>query len=63
MWPQRNFGECCAVPDFDAWHFVQNEYYLTDSESEWDEFYANDGDLRKDEIIASWDKIFDTDHQ
>ena len=50
------------LSDFDAWHFVQNEHYLADSESEWDDFYANDGDLRKDEIIASWDKIFDMDH-
>ena len=50
------------LSDFDAWHFVQNEYYLADSESEWDDFYANDGDQRKEEIIASWDKIFDMDH-
>ena len=50
------------LSDFDAWHFVQNEHYLADSESEWDDFYANDGDQRKEEIIASWDKIFDMDH-
>lgn len=50
------------LSDFDAWHFVQNEHYLADSESKWDDFYANDGDQRKEEIIASWDKIFDMDH-
>ena len=50
------------LSDFDAWHFVQNEHYLADSESDWNDFYANDGDQRKEEIIASWDKIFDMEH-
>ena len=50
------------LSDFDAWHFVQSEHYLADSESDWDKFYTNNGDQRRDEIIASWDKIFDMDH-
>ena len=45
--------------DFDAWHFVLSKHYIADGEQDWDDFYANDSDHRNDEIVASWDKIFD----
>ena len=47
------------LSDFDAWHFVLANHYIADGEQDWDDFYANDGDHRTDETIASWDKIFD----
>lgn len=47
------------LSDFDAWHSVLNNCYIADNEKDWDDFYANDSDRRTDEIIASWDKVFD----
>lgn len=47
------------LSDFDAWHVVLNNHYLADNEQDWDDFYTNDGDHRTDEIIASWNKVFD----
>ena len=49
------------LSDFDAWHFVLGNDYIADNEQDWDGFYANDGDHRISEIVASWDKIFDMD--
>ena len=47
------------LSDFDAWHFVLANHYIADGEQDWDNFYANDGDHRTGETIASWDKVFD----
>lgn len=47
------------LSDFDEWHCVLGNHYIADGEQDWDDFYANDGDRRRDEIVASWDKIFD----
>lgn len=47
------------LSDFDAWHFVLANHYIADSEQDWDDFYANGGESKTDEIIASWDKVFD----
>ena len=47
------------LSDFDAWHFVLSKHYIADGEQDWDDFYANSGDHRIDETVASWDKIFD----
>lgn len=46
------------LSNFDDWHIVLNNCYLADNEQGWDDFYANNGDQRTDEIIASWDKLF-----
>ena len=47
------------LSDFDDWHIILAKNYIADNEQDWDDFYANDGDHRTDEIIASWDKVFD----
>lgn len=47
------------LSDFDAWHFVLANHYIADGEQDWEDFYANGGDRRTDEVIASWDKVFD----
>lgn len=47
------------LSDFDAWHFVLANHYIADSEQDWDDFYANGGESKTDEIIASWNKVFD----
>lgn len=47
------------LSDFDAWHIVLNQHYMADNEQDWDTFYANGGDHRTDEIVKSWEKIFD----
>lgn len=52
-------SEDFLLSDFDDWHSVLCGHCISDNEHEWDRFYANDGGNGKDEIIASWDKIFD----
>lgn len=47
------------LSDFDDWHIVLNNCYLTDNEQDWDDFYATNGDQWPAEIIGSWDKVFD----
>lgn len=47
------------LSDFDLWHLVLSNHYIADNEQDWDDFYANDGDCRTDEIVKSWEKIFD----
>ena len=47
------------LSDFADWHFVLNNSYLADNEQEWDDFYANGGEDKQDEIRTSWLKIFD----
>ena len=47
------------LSDFDDWHIILANNYIADNEQDRDDFYANNGDRRTDEIIASWDKIFD----
>lgn len=47
------------LSDFDAWHLVLNNHYIADNKQDWDDFYANVGNRRTDEIIKSWGKIFD----
>ena len=46
------------LSDFDAWHCVLANHYIADDEQDWDSFYANDSDHRTDEVVASWDKVF-----
>lgn len=47
------------LSDFDTWHVVLNKHYVADSEQDWSDFYKNGGDRRTDEIIKSWEKVFD----
>ena len=47
------------LSDFDAWHSVLSNCYLADSEQDWDDFYANGGESKTDDVIASWNKVFD----
>lgn len=47
------------LSDFDDWHIILANQYLADNEQDWDDFYANDCNHRTDEIIASWEKVFD----
>ena len=47
------------LSDFDSWHIVLANQYLADNEQDWDDFYANNGEQKTDEIVASWDKVFD----
>ena len=41
------------LSDFDDWHIILAKNYIADNEQDWDDFYANNGDRRTDEIIAS----------
>lgn len=47
------------LSDFDAWHSVLSNCYIADNEQDWELFYANGGKCKTDDIIASWDKVFD----
>jgi len=47
------------LSDFDNWHIILANHYIADSEQDWDDFYANNSNSRTNEIIASWDKVFD----
>lgn len=47
------------LSDFDAWHLVLSNHYIADGKEDWDRFYANNGDSRTVETVASWDKVFD----
>lgn len=47
------------LSDFDDWHAILANSYIADNEQAWDDFYENDGASRTDEIVASWDKVFD----
>ena len=47
------------LSDFDDWHIILANHYIADSEQDWDDFYANSGESKTDDVIASWDKVFD----
>ena len=47
------------LSDFDDWHIILANHYIADSEQDWEAFYANSGDQKTAEIVASWDKVFD----
>ena len=47
------------LSDFDDWHIILANQYLADNEQDWDDFYASEHHHRNDEVIASWDKVFD----
>lgn len=47
------------LSDFDEWHGVMGGSYCAKNEQDWNDFCKNDGEERRDLIVASWDRIFD----
>lgn len=49
------------LSDFEDWHRVLNNSYISDSEEDFDLFYTTDHEIIQKEIEVSWSKIFDID--
>ena len=50
--------ELVLLSNFEAWHCVLNDHYLVTNDEELEKMF----DYPRDEVVASWQKIFDLKH-